>query len=227
MTDISELSHEDQVSLWAGRVVRKEAEIESTLRTIYYWLSGQGLSWAVVPEMFAKVSKDVRNMLKASAIDPEYVSDCLAALDRLDKAHVVRNRVVHDQWVQQNPGTFLSAQKGVGGPNSKPEVRWNVAEFEQCFAELQFCGVQIGGIFWSLPCYVGDNRDMWRDLLPMNREILAGRFKITSDNTQEFTDPVFNAQERRRMEERSEAMRIDVQRALGLSGIPYQSDNER
>lgn len=198
MTNVSDLSHEDQVALWAGRVVRKEAEIESMLRTIYYELSGEGLSWAVVPESFAAVMRDVRTMLKASQIDKEYVADCLGALDRLGLAHQARNRVVHDQWVQQDPGTFISAAKGVSGPVSKPEVKWDVSEFERCFLELRFCFAQVSGIYWSLYCYVGNHRDMWAAMLPANREAIAGRITMTSDSSWEFTDAAFNEQERKR-----------------------------
>lgn len=198
MTEISDLSHEDQVALWAGRVVRREAQIESMLRTLYYQLSGEGLSWAVVPEQFAAVSRDVRKMLKAADVDADYLGDCLAALDRLGVAHSLRNRIVHDQWVQQDPGSFVSAPKGVSGPSTKPDVVWDVSEFERCYTELTFCFAQISGMFWSLACFVGDHRDIWREMLPSNRESLAGRIKITGEGTWEFTDPVFIAEEHQR-----------------------------
>jgi hypothetical protein len=204
MADVSDLSHDDQVALWAGRVVRKEAEIESMLRTIYYELAGQGLSWAIVPEAFAAVSRDVRTMLKAADIPDDYRDDCLAVLDKLGEAHRKRNRIVHDQWVQQSPGSFTSAPKGVSGGTPKAEVVWDVSEFEDCFMELRFLFAQISGIHWSLNCYIGDVRDLWQDMLPGNREAIAGRIKMITDNTWEFTDPTFIAEEKERQRVRAE-----------------------
>ncbi|MCU1471349.1 MAG: hypothetical protein JWQ39_2498 [Glaciihabitans sp.] len=206
MTDISDLTHTDQVALWAGRVVRKEAQIESMLRTLYCQLAsngGGGFSWAVVPDGFGVVHRDVKKMLKATGIDQDYLDDCIAALDRLWNAHVLRNRVVHDQWVEQDAGQFVSAAKGVGGPTNKPELIWDVDRFEACYRELEFCFAQVSGIYWSLLCFVGPQQDMWRDLLPMNREAIAGRIKLTSEFTWEATDTAFNAEERSRSEARA------------------------
>ena len=71
LIEYTDLPEKDQVALWAGRVVRKEAQIESMLRTIYYELCGRGLSWAVVPTNFAPLSQAVRTMLKASPSLPD------------------------------------------------------------------------------------------------------------------------------------------------------------
>ena len=140
LTEYEGMPHKDQIALWTGRVVRKEAQIESMLRTVYYELSGRGLSWAVVPPNFTPLYEAVRTMLKASpSLPDDYVKDCLAVLDRLKLAHQGRNRVVHDQWVEsdQSPGTFVSAQKGVSD-GSKPEIVWDVPEFKKVYEELRF-----------------------------------------------------------------------------------------
>lgn len=196
------LPHRDQVALWAGRIVRKEAQIESMLRTIYYELSGRGLSWAVVPQNFAPLSRDIRNMLKAASLEADYLADCLRALDRLDAAHRIRNRVVHDQWVEhpEAPGQFLKAAKGVTGLDTKPEVVWEVGEFETCYRELRFCSVMISGLYWSIGCYVGDHQEFFRDMLPSNRETLAGRINLTGENHWTFTDPEFAEELRTELE---------------------------
>jgi hypothetical protein len=198
------LSHRDQVALWAGRIVRKEAQIESMLRTVYYELSGSGLSWAVVPQNFAPLSRDIRTMLKAASLDADYLADCLKALDRLDAAHLIRNRVVHDQWVEhaEAPGQFVNAAKGVSGPTTKPEVVWQVGEFEKCYRELRFCYAMISGMYWSIGCYIGDRHEFFRDMLPSNRETLAGRINLTGENHWTFTDPQFAEELRAEMQRR-------------------------
>jgi hypothetical protein len=202
----------DQVALWAGRILRKEAQIESMLRMIYYELSGGGLSYVVVPALFGRLLDDVVKMLKAAQIDDAtYVSDSLAALTRLKAAHQVRNRVVHDQWVERQvaPGQFVmvNAPKGMSGPSAQPEVQWDVGEFRQCYEELRFCAVMVSGIFWSVGCFVGERRDIWRDMLPSNREAIAGRFTLTGENQWQLNDESFVARDDENMRRRAEELR--------------------
>jgi len=187
------LSHQDQVALWAGRIVRKEAQIESMLRVVYYELAGGGLSWAVVPQNFAPLVRDIRTMLKAANLeDPTYLVDALAALERLTRVHELRNRVVHDQWVAHAdvPGRFVNAPKGVTD-GSKPEVTWDLSEFESCYRELRFCAAMVSGLHWSISCFVGDRQDFFRSMLGSNREALAGRIELTDENSWTFTDAEF------------------------------------
>lgn len=188
------MPHKDQVALWAGRIVRKEAQIESMLRTVYYELCGRGLSWAVVPTNFAPLCEAVRTMLKASpSLPTDYVADCLAVLDRLKSAHQGRNRVVHDQWVEhdQSPGQFVSAAKGVTD-GSKPEVVWDVPEFKKIYLDLRLLYAMVAGMFWSIGSMLSvDERDMFTNMLPANREALTGRIELTGESTWIFTDPIF------------------------------------
>ncbi|CAN5218482.1 hypothetical protein BH11ACT4_BH11ACT4_02670 [soil metagenome] len=210
LIEYTDLPQKDQVALWAGRVVRKEAQIESMLRTIYYELCGRGLSWAVVPTNFAPLMEAVRTMLKASPSLPEdYVADCLAVLDKLKLAHQSRNRVVHDQWVEhdQSPGTFVSAAKGVTD-GSKPEITWDLPEFRKVYIELRFLYAQVAGIFWSIGSILTeDERDMFTDMLPSNREGIAGRIDLTGETTWTFTDPKFVERLNAEYEKRSEAFK--------------------
>jgi hypothetical protein len=219
------LSHPDQVALWAGRIVRKEAQIESMLRVVFYELSGRGLSWAVVPQNFAPLSRDIRTMLKVAQIeDPTYLADCLAALDRLNKAHEVRNRIVHDQWVEhaENPGSFVNAPKGVTD-GSKAEVVWDVSEFERCYRELRFCSAMISGLHWSISCYVGDRRDFFQHMLGSNREALAGRIEMTGENSWNFTDQEFARKLNEEMKRTGEEMRARFQVEFGPSTEQQQT----
>lgn len=208
LTEYPDMPHKDQVALWAGRVVRKEAQIESMLRTVYYELSGGGLSWAVVPTNFAPLTEAVRKMLKVSpSLPQDYVADCLDVLDKLKAAHEGRNRVVHDQWVEhdQSPGSFVSAAKGVTD-GSKPEIVWDVPEFKKVYVELRFLYARVAGMFWSIGSMAAE-RDMFTDMLPANRESLAGRIELTGETTWNFTDAEFIAENKARMEKRSAEMR--------------------
>lgn len=213
MTDIADLSHDDQVALWAGRVVRKEAEIESMLRSIYYQLCGGGMSWVVVPQQFAAITKGIRNMLKASTIDEDYKADCYGALNRLGLAHEMRNRVVHDQWVMREPGRFTSAAKGVTD-GTKPEEVWDLGEFERCFMELRFCYAMISGMYWSIGSVL-DGGHLFKKTLPRNREAIAGRIRMTSDTSWEFTDPTFTVVELERIRREQEAFDAEMVRLYG------------
>jgi hypothetical protein len=209
----------DQVALWAGRIVRKEARIESMLQTIHYELSGGGLSYAIVPQRFGGLLDDVCKMLKALQIDDAtYVEDCLAALGRLRVAHTARNRIVHDQWVlrQEAPGQFaaVKAPKGVVGPAVVPQVKWDLAEFRDCYERLRVCSAEISGIYWSIGSFVGDRPDIWRDMLPSNRETIAGRFRLTGEDHWEFTEQTFVAQLSEQMQREAERLRARLAQHL-------------
>ena len=208
MTEIDELTHDDQVALWAGRVVRKEAEIESMLRMVYSHLCGDGLSHLVVPNNFQPLLVAVRTMIKAVDVPEDYRADCLAALQRLGQAHEQRNRVVHDQWVMTAPGSFTSAEKGYAR-GDKPEVVWDISDFEKVFLELRFCFAQIVGLYWSMHSYVGEHRELFAGNLQSNRESLAGRIALTSDNSWTFTDPDFIAASIAEHEQRRKDFLID------------------
>jgi len=214
----------DQVALWAGRILRKEAQIESMLRMIHYELSGGGLSHVVVPPLFGRLLDDVVKMLKAAQIDDAtYVSDSLAALRRLRAAHQQRNRVVHDQWVERQiaPGQFVmvNAPKGVSAPGTEAEVEWGVSEFRRCYEELRFCAVMVSGLFWSIGTFVGERRDIWRGMLPQNRETIAGRFTLSGENQWQFNDESFVAQINENMRRQADAFRARMADFTDESGF--------
>jgi len=225
LLDFSEsLPVRDQVALWAGRILRKEAQIESMLRMVHYQLSGGGLSHVVVPPLFGRLLDDVVTMFKAAQIDDAtYVSDSLAALSRLRAAHQQRNRVVHDQWIERQvaPGQFVMVKtaKGVSGPGAEPDVEWGVSEFRRCYEELRFCAVMVSGLFWSIGTFVGERRDIRRDMLPQNRETLAGRFTLTGENQWQFNDESFVAQINEEMRRQAEAFRARMADFAGESGF--------
>lgn len=192
LIDYDHLPHKDQVALWAGRIVRKEAQIESMLRTVYYDLCGRGLSWAVVPTNFAPLCESIRTMLKAApSLTSDYVADCLALLDRLNLAHRGRNRVVHDQWVEHDhsPGQFVSAPKGVTD-GTKPEVTWDVAEFKRVYVELRFLFAMASGMYWTVGPMVNGDRSFGA-MVASNREALAGRIVLIGETNWNFTRPEF------------------------------------
>ncbi|PKQ17702.1 MAG: hypothetical protein CVT68_07155 [Actinobacteria bacterium HGW-Actinobacteria-8] len=197
----------EQVALWAGRILRKEAQIESMLQMIHCELSGGGK----VPRVFERLCAGIVEMLPASQIaDASYVDDCLETLDRLRQAHAVRNRVVHDQWVmrQDAPGEYVAVTVSKGITESaSAEVRWALPAFRECYEELRICSVMVSGIFWSIGSFVGEHSELSRDMLPQNREAIAGRVKLQGENHWEFTDPAFVAQLTERMERQAEKLR--------------------
>lgn len=202
----------DQVALWAGRILRKEAQIESMLQMIHHELSGGGLSYAVVPSLFGRLLDDVIKMLKAAQIDDgTYVPDVLAALVRLKAAHERRNRVVHDQWIERQvaPGEFMmvNTPKGLSAPRKQPEAQWEVGEFQQSYEELRFCAVMVSGIYWSIRSFIGEHPDIWRDMLPSNREAIGGRFTLTGESHWQFNDESFVAQLNESMRRQAEEFR--------------------
>lgn len=224
-SDLEDFAHvllpRDQVALWAGRIVSKEAQIESMLQSIYCHLRDVGLNRRVMPRAFGPLLDDIREMLMRSDIeDATYIADCVAALDRLKEAHLLRNAVVHEQWVmrQEAPGEYVAVNVPKGIPVAAPaDVTWALHEFRQCYEELRFCAVMISGVFWSIGAFVGESDEMWRYMVPSNREEIAGRIALQGENHWEFTDQAFATRLREEMNRKGEEFRREVAEQFGHS----------
>jgi len=73
---------------------------------------------------------------------------------------------------------------------SKPELVWGVLEFKKVYIELRFLYAMVAGMFWSIGSMLTE-RDIFSDMLPANREAMAGRIELTGESTWIFTDPAF------------------------------------
>lgn len=96
-----ELTDDDALSLWVGRVARTHAMLEYHVDNVHRLLARRVDQ---VPSRksvkgFDQLVRECRKLLQRSGAGPEIVSSGEAALLAAKEATNLRNRVVHDMWL--------------------------------------------------------------------------------------------------------------------------------
>lgn len=95
------LSDDDALSLWVGRVARTHAHLEYDVDNVHRFLvrqNGHSPDSKTV-KGFDQLVSECRNLLRGSSADREIQMSGDAALLAAKQASVLRNRVVHDMWL--------------------------------------------------------------------------------------------------------------------------------
>jgi hypothetical protein len=177
MADLLGFDDEERIAFWTGRIVQAELDIEGCLRTAYSVLAdydgddGKKLPWA-----FPQLVRELRLMVRASALDKTKVADIERVLNEVLRVHTLRNEIVHRLWKSRGEGNFYRARLGLSSGREKDETK-TVQDFEDVFLELK--GLAHGATSMQLMVL------WWKKELPyeeldriQHHELMNGRFRL-------------------------------------------------
>jgi hypothetical protein len=189
MANIGNLSHDDQVSYWIGRVSRMDTAIEMVLHLIYARLLGDGAAWAVVPRMVGPKLEGIKKLLKASKMNESLRDQMLSACRHIKLAHDQRNNAIHKNWIVEflgSPDEYIASSAPGGPMDPTAELKWDVAQFEAVHEQLAYARV-VCLAFWWLSTPEGPE-DYSEDTRIGLIEQLNGRFRLTGEGQISYTD---------------------------------------
>lgn len=96
-----ELTDDDGLSLWVGRVARTHAMLEYNVDNVHRFLARRvdQVPRSKSVKGFDQLVRECRELLQRSGAWPEIVTSGEAALLAAKEATQLRNRVVHDMWL--------------------------------------------------------------------------------------------------------------------------------
>lgn len=96
-----ELTDDDVLSLWVGRIARTHAMLEYNVDNVHRFLARRvdQVPSSKSVKGFDQLVRECRKLLQQSGAGPEIVTSGEAALLAATEATQLRNRVVHDMWL--------------------------------------------------------------------------------------------------------------------------------
>jgi hypothetical protein len=184
-----DLSLDDQLSLWTGRIVRAEVRLESWLQATFDTLDSPGVGGSKPPKMLINTVKKLQQLIDDADLADDIRLDCLQVLAEVQRIHEdERNGIVHGWWVVSTDGERVATRQPLGvGPHSEEPTYKTVDEFAKTHASLEELVVRATGMDFTLSNILQDPWLAPRDSLLM-REYLAGRFEIDNAGQPQITN---------------------------------------
>jgi len=154
------LSDEDQLSLCIGRVARAHTRLDNHLRNVHRSLAGPGAARYLNTRIWSTVqlADDCEVMLSNASLDAVLVRAGLKAIEAARDSNGIRNRIIHDMWLQDNgpvgadqPPKWNAfwAARGQLGLIARP-APFDIGCIQGAHATLERACLRVSGLFMAL-----------------------------------------------------------------------------
>lgn len=136
------------LSFYIGEVVRNDVATESEMRILWSHLHRAELVTAPMPRDLGRLIRQVRPALRDERVPVAFGDIALDVLERTWVAHQLRNKLVHDQWLQLpwRPTQIASMHSA---------TRRQLDDLESCADALLTLMWRMRGVATVMPAWLG------------------------------------------------------------------------
>jgi hypothetical protein len=198
----SNLTDEDELSLWVGRVARAHALLEYNLSNVHRLLvehDGSGPASTRMPSGVDHLAAECLRLLRRSDVSHEVRSSGGGALSAAKAANGLRNRVVHDMWLPDplreawEPPRWnaFRRSRGLVGTYAQPSPR-TLETVVEAHSTLVRARLRVSGLFMALhavwPRSPGrGRRASAASELPRYIALMTGQFTLSANGDFDVT----------------------------------------